>query len=91
MQMKIMANLLFAQFMGVCWAAARFIDSRFESWYLCYVKIQSFIVHYQASFNAMSSSTIKSMQILFATLLILYGQYFAFFVNLFCAYIAVKV
>eukprot|EP00483_Globobulimina_turgida_P011920 UN11942 len=74
----------------VCGKLADYIHAKFESSYLFYIKVRSFVAHHHESFNSLPSSTTKSLELVFATILALYGGYFSFFFTLFTAFPAIK-
>eukprot|EP01084_Bolivina_argentea_P141111 248002_1 len=73
-----------------CGQLADYIDKNFETIYLFHIKVQSFIAHHRKSCNNLPPSTTKSIELVIATILALYGGYFSFFFTLFTAYPAIK-
>jgi len=58
--------------------------------YLFYIRVRSFLAHHHESLNSLPPSTSKSLQLVFATILALYGGYFTFFITLLTAVPAIK-
>ena len=74
-----------------CGKLADYIDTDFESLYLFYIKVRSFMTHHYEAFNSLPPSTSKSIQLVLATLLCIWGKYFTFFITLLTVIPAIKV
>mmetsp|Transcript_19503 Transcript_19503/g.17280 ORF Transcript_19503/g.17280 Transcript_19503/m.17280 type:complete len:301 (+) Transcript_19503:108-1010(+) len=75
---------------SACGKLGDYIDSNFESMYLKYIQARSYIAHHQKTYQSIPPSTSKSIQLVIATILAVYGGYFTWFITAFTAYPMIK-